>query len=55
MTALQAWDILALVPVIEGAGGCLSGLDGASPLAARDLVACGDARWHCEVLALLAS
>jgi len=52
--ALQPWDIAALVPVVEGAGGRLSGLDGGPPMAARDLLASGSAALHEEVLRELA-
>lgn len=50
---LSTWDICALVPVIEGAGGCVSALDGGDPLAARDLIASGDAALHAELLRAL--
>ena len=52
--ALQPWDIAALVPVVEGAGGRLSGLDGGPPMAARDLLASGSPALHAEVLRELA-
>lgn len=52
---LKPWDIMALVPVIEGAGGRVTGLDGGDPLQARDLLATGDGALHDQVLALLAS
>lgn len=47
---LKAWDICALVPVIEGAGGRVTGLDGTDPLTATDLLASGDAVLHEAVL-----
>ena len=47
---LKAWDICALVPVIEGAGGRVTGLDGGDPLAASDLLASGDGDLHEVVL-----
>lgn len=51
---LKPWDILALVPVIEGAGGRVTGIDGGDPLQAKDLLASGG-NLHDEVLQLLAS
>jgi myo-inositol-1(or 4)-monophosphatase len=50
---LKAWDICALVPVIEGAGGRVTGIDGGDPLAATDLLASGDPALHEAVLGLL--
>jgi histidinol phosphatase-like enzyme (inositol monophosphatase family) len=47
---LKAWDICALVPVIEGAGGRVTGLDGTDPLTATDLLASGDGVLHETVL-----
>lgn len=48
--SLQAWDICALVPVIEGAGGRVTAIDGGDPVTARDLLACGDAALHARLL-----
>jgi histidinol phosphatase-like enzyme (inositol monophosphatase family) len=50
---LKAWDICALVPVIEGAGGRVTGVDGGDPLAASDLLASGDPALHEQVLRAL--
>lgn len=36
---LKAWDICALVPVIEGAGGRVTAIDGGDPLQGTDLLA----------------
>ncbi len=52
--ALKAWDICALVPVIEGAGGRVTALDGGDPLQASDLLASGGGL-HDELLRLLAA
>ena len=49
---LKPWDTMALVPVIEGAGGRVTGIDGGDPLKAQDLLATGGGL-HDEVLALL--
>jgi len=48
--AMKPWDILALVPVIEGAGGRVTSLDGGDPLQASDLLA-SDGGIHDEVRA----
>lgn len=53
---LKPYDILALVPIIQGAGGVISGWDGA-PVTLRhyaQVLAAGDARMHAAALALLA-
>lgn len=50
---LSRWDICALVPVIEGAGGCITALDGGDPMAAQDLLACGDPALHAQLLRAL--
>jgi|GEM_PF-4779352 len=51
--ALKIWDICALVPVIEGAGGRVTGIDGGDPLCAGDLLGSGDPSLHAEVPRLL--
>ncbi|MGI9133152.1 MAG: inositol monophosphatase family protein [Rhodoferax sp.] len=50
---LKPWDICAFVPVIEGAGGRATAIDGSDPLGATDMLASGGAL-HEEVVALLA-
>ncbi|MBS0367072.1 MAG: histidinol-phosphatase [Proteobacteria bacterium] len=50
--ALKPWDIMAIVPVIEGAGGRVSTLAGDDPLQGSDMFASGGAL-HDEVLELL--
>lgn len=55
--SLQPYDFMALVPVIEGAGGVVGDWQG-EPLgigSAGQVVAAGDARVHAEALRLLAS
>ena len=52
---LKPYDILALVPIIEGAGGTITGWDGA-PITLSHFataLAAGDARLHQETLAIL--
>lgn len=38
--SMSPWDIAAIVPVIEGAGGIVTALDGTDPLQATNLLAC---------------
>ena len=54
--ALDPFDYLALVPVIEGAGGVVSDWQGAPLTMASGsrILAAGDARRHAEAMAVLA-
>lgn len=52
-SGLKSYDIVALVPVIEGAGGVVTTWTGERPEAGGRIVACGDRRLHESVLALL--
>jgi myo-inositol-1(or 4)-monophosphatase len=49
---LAYWDVAAIVPVVEGAGGVVSSWSGGDPLRQPSLVAAG-AALHAEVLALI--
>jgi len=49
---LAYWDIAAIVPVIEGAGGTVSSWSGGNPMVDKSLLATSGARLHAEVLAL---
>jgi len=51
---LQIYDIAALIPIIEGAGGRVTSWTGESAAAGGRVCATGDARLHDEVLATLA-
>jgi histidinol phosphatase-like enzyme (inositol monophosphatase family) len=51
---LQPYDIVALIPVIEGAGGIVTNWTGGSAADGGRVVASGDARLHDQVLTLLA-
>jgi myo-inositol-1(or 4)-monophosphatase len=53
-SSLQAYDVQALIPVIEGAGGVITSWTGGNCEEGGDVVACGDPRLHAEVLRLLA-
>lgn len=48
------YDIMALVPVIEGAGGIVTDWSGNAPGSTMQLIAAGDARVHAAALPLLA-
>jgi myo-inositol-1(or 4)-monophosphatase len=52
---LQPYDIVALIPIIEGAGGVVTGWDGGPAERGGRVVASGDRRVHEAVLALLNS
>jgi histidinol phosphatase-like enzyme (inositol monophosphatase family) len=53
-TGLQTYDIAALVPIITGAGGCVTSWSGGSPLGGGDIVASAGPALHETVLAMLA-
>lgn len=50
---LQPYDIAALIPIIEQAGGIVTTLDGGRPEGGGNIVASGDPQLHQQVLALL--
>ena len=51
--SLKPWDIQALIPIIENAGGVVSDWTGKSAVEGGRVVACGDARLHAAVLEVL--
>lgn len=51
---LQPHDVVALIPIIEGAGGVVTSWDGGDPSQGGAIVAAGDKRVHAQALALLA-
>ena len=53
-TGLQAYDIQALIPLIENAGGAISNWEGGRCDAGGDVLACGDARLHQRLLRRIA-
>ena len=53
-SGLKPYDIVALVPIVEGAGGVVTNWQGGSPADGGAIVASGDPRLHEQALALLA-
>jgi myo-inositol-1(or 4)-monophosphatase len=53
-SSLQAYDIQALMPIVEGAGGVVTTWRGERCDDGGDVVACGDPSLHAKVLKLLA-
>ena len=53
-TGLQTYDIAALIPIITGAGGCVTNWGGGSALGGGDVVASAGPALHETVLAMLA-
>ena len=52
-TNLKPYDIVALIPIIERAGGRITTWSGGDPASGGDIIACGDARLHEAVLTLI--
>ncbi|WP_442969174.1 histidinol-phosphatase [Pseudomonas sp. Q1-7] len=50
---LKPYDIQALMPIIQGAGGVVSCWDGGDAQHGGDVIACGDARLHGQILDLM--
>ena len=50
---LQAYDIQALIPIIEGAGGMITNWTGGSAASGGQVLACGSADLHAQLLDLL--
>src|SRR5919204_210459 len=53
-TGLQAYDIQALIPLIENAGGVISDWNGERCDAGGDVLACGDPKLHEALLRRIA-
>lgn len=51
--ALQPWDVQALIPIVEGAGGIMTTWSGGDAQEGGQVVASGDERLHAELLNLL--
>ena len=54
-SSLQAYDVQALIPIVEAAGGVITDWSGGYCDEGGDVVACGDRALHAQVLKLLAS
>ena len=54
-TGLQAYDIQALIPLIENAGGAVSNWEGGRCDDGGDVLACGDRALHAELLRRIAT
>ena len=52
---LQPYDVVALIPIIEGSGGLVTTWDGGSAAKGGSIVAVGDRRLHDPVLTFLSS
>jgi myo-inositol-1(or 4)-monophosphatase len=50
---VQAYDVVALIPIVEGAGGIMTTWTGGDASKGGDVIACGDHRLHEEALARL--
>jgi histidinol phosphatase-like enzyme (inositol monophosphatase family) len=47
------WDVAALIPLVEGAGGIITDWSGGSAISGETILACGDKRIHEEAIKLL--
>lgn len=52
-SGVQPYDVVALIPIVEGAGGIMTTWTGGDAAEGGDVVACGDRRLHGEVMARL--
>ena len=52
-TALKPHDVMALIPIIKGAGGVVTTWDGGAPEAGGSIVAAGDASIHAAAMEIL--
>ena len=52
-TNLKRWDVAALIPIIEGAGGIITNWDGRPRTEGGNVIAAGDRRVHAEALKIL--
>ena len=50
---LKPYDVVALIPIIEGAGGIMTTWDGKPATEGGQIIAAGDKRVHAEALELL--
>ena len=52
-SALKPWDVQALIPIVEGAGGLITSWDGKDAQEGGRVVAAGDPRIHALALEVL--
>lgn len=52
---MNPWDIAALIPIIRGAGGCITNWSGESPVGAESIIASATPELHQAVLKILLS
>jgi myo-inositol-1(or 4)-monophosphatase len=50
---LKHWDVAALIPIVEGAGGVFTSWTGAPALRGGSVIAAGDARVHAAAVEML--
>jgi myo-inositol-1(or 4)-monophosphatase len=53
-TSFHRWDVAALIPIVEGAGGIITNWEGGSCAQGGQVLASGDARIHKQAMKLLA-
>lgn len=53
-TGLDIYDIAATIPIVTGAGGIVTGLDGRPAIRSGTIISCGDPALYAELLPLLA-
>jgi myo-inositol-1(or 4)-monophosphatase len=52
--AFRRWDVAALMPLVQGAGGVITNWQGQVWRDGDAVLACGDARLHAQIVTLLA-
>lgn len=52
-SSLKPWDVQALIPIVEGAGGLFTSWSGGDAQQGGRVIAAGDARVHAEALSVL--
>jgi histidinol phosphatase-like enzyme (inositol monophosphatase family) len=54
-SSFHRWDVAALIPIVQGAGGLITNWQGASCADGGQILAAGDARVHAQAMKLLAA
>jgi myo-inositol-1(or 4)-monophosphatase len=52
-STFNRWDVAALIPIVEGAGGVITDWQGGDCSAGGQILATGDARMHAQAMAIL--